>query len=169
MRLETSLAGQHLQGGLRSHCMNLVMLAPSPGVPPEEPDAQPAGGAEPAFLDRIQRLSTEEGTVGRTESEGSDEAEEDRQHLVVLDPDHVRTPNTCPPAAQACLCPRPHFVPLLGPLLLEVPPPFGLIRPESAVLDLGAAVVGTRSLPGEGPSWAAPRLLLPDARSAPAP
>ncbi|XP_077710631.1 coiled-coil domain-containing protein 40 [Canis aureus] len=59
-----------------------------PGVPPEEPDAQPAGGAEPAFLDRIQRLSTEEGTVGRTESEGSDEAEEDRQHLVVLDPDH---------------------------------------------------------------------------------
>ncbi|CAD7668358.1 unnamed protein product [Nyctereutes procyonoides] len=59
-----------------------------PGVPPEEPDAQPEGGAEPAFLDRIQQLSTEEGMVGRMESEGSDEAEEDRQHLVVLDPDH---------------------------------------------------------------------------------
>ncbi|XP_027968124.1 coiled-coil domain-containing protein 40 isoform X2 [Eumetopias jubatus] len=58
-------------------------------VPPEEPGAQPGRGAAPAFLDRIQQLGTaEEGTVERTESEGSDEAEEDRHQLVVLDPDH---------------------------------------------------------------------------------
>lgn len=51
---------------------------------------QPRGGAAPTFLDRIQRLSiAEEGTVERVESEGSDEAEEDRHQLVVLDPDHV--------------------------------------------------------------------------------
>lgn len=71
-----------------------------PGVPPEAPDAQPQRGAVPAFLDRIQRLSTgEEGTLERTESEGSDEAEEDGQQLVVLDPDHV---STC---SLPCWCP----------------------------------------------------------------
>ncbi|GAB5581383.1 coiled-coil domain-containing protein 40 isoform X2 [Prionailurus iriomotensis] len=60
-----------------------------PGVPPEEPDAEPEGEAVPAFLDQIQQLSPpKEETVDRTESEGSDEAEEDRTPLVVLDPDH---------------------------------------------------------------------------------
>ncbi|XP_045670425.1 coiled-coil domain-containing protein 40 [Ursus americanus] len=64
-------------------------LLQAPGVPPEEPHVQPRGGAAPTFLDRIQRLSiAEEGTVERVESEGSDEAEEDRHQLVVLDPDH---------------------------------------------------------------------------------
>ncbi|VCW69685.1 unnamed protein product, partial [Gulo gulo] len=56
---------------------------------PETPGTQPQRGAVPAFLDRIQGLSTgEEETLERMESEGSDEAEEDGQQLVVLDPDH---------------------------------------------------------------------------------
>ncbi|XP_047687577.1 coiled-coil domain-containing protein 40 isoform X2 [Prionailurus viverrinus] len=60
-----------------------------PGVPPEEPDAEPEGEAVPAFLDQVQQLSPpKEETVDRTESEGSDEVEEDRTPLVVLDPDH---------------------------------------------------------------------------------
>uniref|UniRef100_H0WTF8 Coiled-coil domain 40 molecular ruler complex subunit n=1 Tax=Otolemur garnettii TaxID=30611 RepID=H0WTF8_OTOGA len=44
---------------------------------------------QPAFLDRIQQLSLEGGTLeDRMESEGSDEAEDEGSHLVVLDPDH---------------------------------------------------------------------------------
>lgn len=67
-----------------------------PGVPPEAPGAQPQRGAVAALLDQIQQLSTgEEDSLERMESEGSDEEEEDRQQLVVLDPDHV---STCSPA-----------------------------------------------------------------------
>uniref|UniRef100_A0A8D1WEU3 Coiled-coil domain containing 40 n=1 Tax=Sus scrofa TaxID=9823 RepID=A0A8D1WEU3_PIG len=53
-------------------------------------DAGTSEGATPSFLDRIQQLSMAEegGLVERMESEGSDEAEEDRSQLVVLDPDH---------------------------------------------------------------------------------
>ena len=52
----------------------------------------PREGAASSFLDRIQQLSVveERGLVETVESEGSDEAEEDRSQLVVLDPDHVR-------------------------------------------------------------------------------
>ncbi|XP_053424304.1 coiled-coil domain-containing protein 40 isoform X3 [Nycticebus coucang] len=57
-----------------------------PGVSLEQPDAQPT---QPAFLDRIQQLSLEGRALeDRTESEGSDEAEDEGSHLVVLDPDH---------------------------------------------------------------------------------
>lgn len=66
------------------------MLFPPP-TPPES-DGGTSEGATPSFLDRIQQLSMAEegGLVERMESEGSDEAEEDRSQLVVLDPDHVR-------------------------------------------------------------------------------
>uniref|UniRef100_A0A8C6FEL0 Coiled-coil domain 40 molecular ruler complex subunit n=1 Tax=Monodon monoceros TaxID=40151 RepID=A0A8C6FEL0_MONMO len=47
-------------------------------------------GATSSFLDRIQQLSMAEegGLVESVESEASDEAEEDRSQLVVLDPNH---------------------------------------------------------------------------------
>lgn len=66
-------------------------LAVPPGVRPDEPEARPEGGAMPAFLEQIQQLSAPEEAAERTESEGSDEAEEDTDHLMVLHPDHVRT------------------------------------------------------------------------------
>ncbi|XP_077611342.1 coiled-coil domain-containing protein 40 [Crocuta crocuta] len=59
-----------------------------PGVRPDEPEARPEGGAMPAFLEQIQQLSAPEEAAERTESEGSDEAEEDTDHLMVLHPDH---------------------------------------------------------------------------------
>lgn len=64
-------------------------FAQEPAVPPEEYDAHPGDRASPTFLGRIQQLSmAEEEATERMESEGSDEAEEDRSQLVVLDPDH---------------------------------------------------------------------------------
>uniref|UniRef100_A0A8D1WEJ3 Coiled-coil domain containing 40 n=1 Tax=Sus scrofa TaxID=9823 RepID=A0A8D1WEJ3_PIG len=61
-----------------------------PAAQEPESDAGTSEGATPSFLDRIQQLSMAEegGLVERMESEGSDEAEEDRSQLVVLDPDH---------------------------------------------------------------------------------
>ncbi|XP_057572069.1 coiled-coil domain-containing protein 40 [Hippopotamus amphibius kiboko] len=65
-------------------------VAEGPSTQEPEPDAHPGEGATSSFLDRIQQLSMAEegGLVERVESEGSDEAEEDRSQLVVLDPDH---------------------------------------------------------------------------------
>ncbi|XP_032312544.1 coiled-coil domain-containing protein 40 isoform X1 [Camelus ferus] len=83
---------EHSQG---SRYASVDLDQPSPGVEgpsaqEPEPAAPPGEGAAPSFLDRIQQLSmAEEGGLGeRVESEGSDEAEEDRSQLVVLDPDH---------------------------------------------------------------------------------
>nr|XP_031541766.1 coiled-coil domain-containing protein 40 [Vicugna pacos] len=83
---------EHSQG---SRYVSVDLDQPSPGVEgpssqEPEPAAPPGEGAAPSFLDRIQQLSmAEEGGLGeRVESEGSDEAEEDRSQLVVLDPDH---------------------------------------------------------------------------------
>ncbi|XP_020922162.1 coiled-coil domain-containing protein 40 isoform X2 [Sus scrofa] len=61
-----------------------------PAAQEPESDGGTSEGATPSFLDRIQQLSMAEegGLVERMESEGSDEAEEDRSQLVVLDPDH---------------------------------------------------------------------------------
>ncbi|XP_033294563.1 coiled-coil domain-containing protein 40 [Orcinus orca] len=66
----------------------LVTEGPSTQEP--EPDAHPGEGATSSFLDRTQQLSmAEEGSlVESVESEASDEAEEDRSQLVVLDPNH---------------------------------------------------------------------------------
>ncbi|XP_061032279.1 coiled-coil domain-containing protein 40 [Eubalaena glacialis] len=66
----------------------LVTEGPSTQEP--EPDAHPREGATSSFLDRIQQLSMAEegGLVESVESEASDEAEEDRSQLVVLDPNH---------------------------------------------------------------------------------
>ncbi|XP_007185869.2 coiled-coil domain-containing protein 40 [Balaenoptera acutorostrata] len=66
----------------------LVTEGPSTQEP--EPDARPREGDTSSFLDRIQQLSTAEegGLVENVESEASDEAEEDRSQLVVLDPNH---------------------------------------------------------------------------------
>uniref|UniRef100_A0A8C9E913 Coiled-coil domain 40 molecular ruler complex subunit n=1 Tax=Phocoena sinus TaxID=42100 RepID=A0A8C9E913_PHOSS len=66
----------------------LVTEGPSTQEP--EPDAHPGEGATSSFLDRIQQLSMAEegGLVESVESEASDEAEEDRSQLVVLDPNH---------------------------------------------------------------------------------
>lgn len=90
-------------GLVKHHTSPSTGLAVPPGVPPEEPDAEPEGEAVPAFLDQIQQLSPpKEETIDGTESEGSDEAEEDRTPLVVLDPDHV---STC---SQASLAPCTH-------------------------------------------------------------
>ncbi|XP_004374423.1 coiled-coil domain-containing protein 40 [Trichechus manatus latirostris] len=57
-----------------------------PGTPSEAPAREEV---QPAFLDRLQQLSPEdeEALAERRESEGSDEAEDETQ-LVVLDPDH---------------------------------------------------------------------------------
>ncbi|XP_029783178.1 coiled-coil domain-containing protein 40 [Suricata suricatta] len=62
--------------------------AQEPGVPPEEPEGPPEGGAVPTALEQTRRLSTSEEAAGGAEAEGSDEAEEDRARLVVLDPGH---------------------------------------------------------------------------------
>ncbi|XP_066877143.1 coiled-coil domain-containing protein 40 isoform X2 [Kogia breviceps] len=66
----------------------LVTEGPSTQEP--EPDAHPREGATSSFLDGIQQLSMAEegGLVESVESEASDEAEEDRSQLVVLDPNH---------------------------------------------------------------------------------
>lgn len=62
-----------------------------PGFSPEDSDAYPREESLPSFLDRIQQLSlSEEGATEPVESEGSEEAEEASQ-LLVLDPNHVRT------------------------------------------------------------------------------
>lgn len=69
-----------------------ITFAIPPLLVPLEPSTHPREGAASSFLDRIQQLSMveERGLVERVESEGSDEAEEDKSQLVVLDPDHVR-------------------------------------------------------------------------------
>ena len=69
-----------------------ITFAVPPLLVPLEPDTHPREGAASSFLDRIQQLSMVEegGLVETVESESSDEAEEDRSQLVVLDPDHVR-------------------------------------------------------------------------------
>ncbi|XP_070630031.1 coiled-coil domain-containing protein 40 isoform X2 [Bos indicus] len=88
-------AGHHLRQspGSSDTSLGLDELPPGteePFAPESEPDTHPREGAASSFLDRIQQLSMVEegGLVETVESEGSDEAEEDRSQLVVLDPDH---------------------------------------------------------------------------------
>nr|XP_023412487.1 coiled-coil domain-containing protein 40 [Loxodonta africana] len=80
----------HLSQGssiVSSDADELVSAAPSPS--PELSEAHPREAVQPPFLDHLQQLSpAEEGAlVEPSESEGSDEAENESQ-LVVLDPDH---------------------------------------------------------------------------------
>ncbi|KAI4533822.1 hypothetical protein MG293_016841 [Ovis ammon polii] len=88
-------AGHHLRQspGSSDTSLGLDELPPGtevPFTPESEPDTHPREGAASSFLDRIQQLSMVEegGLVETVESESSDEAEEDRSQLVVLDPDH---------------------------------------------------------------------------------
>ncbi|XP_012861724.2 coiled-coil domain-containing protein 40 [Echinops telfairi] len=55
---------------------------------PERPQVPLREASQPAFLDHLQQLSTEE--EGQGESEGSGEGDEEDSQLVVLDPNHAK-------------------------------------------------------------------------------